>query len=185
MIALTDPTTRAGQLKYEKCRHSSRLRAEWTSCQCPHSTPCCTAKALGSVPALHMSKINSGSAGCRAVVMAGKYLSGPGRRSAVLAGTAGRQRGQMCAAQCRTGSSTAASLGGRTAAAGQQESPGYFSAADRHALANRNLIYRDVKAFLSEVGGDPREARYWLAQFQRANLCQSPAFAVLEYNRAF
>uniref|UniRef100_A0A3B5LQC2 Uncharacterized protein n=1 Tax=Xiphophorus couchianus TaxID=32473 RepID=A0A3B5LQC2_9TELE len=127
-----------------------------------------------------MSKINSGSTGCRAVVMAGKYLSGPGRCSAVLAGTSGRQRGQMCADQRRTGSSTAARMGGRTAAAGQQESPGYFSAADRHALANRNLIYRDVKAFLSEVGGDPREARYWLAQFQRANLSQSPAFAVLE-----
>uniref|UniRef100_A0A087Y953 N-acetylglutamate synthase n=1 Tax=Poecilia formosa TaxID=48698 RepID=A0A087Y953_POEFO len=127
-----------------------------------------------------MSKVNSGSTGCRAVVMAGKYLSGPGRCSAVLAGTSGRQRGQMCATQCRTESSTAARMGGRTAAAGQQESPGYYSAADRHALANRNLIYRDVKAFLSEVGGDPREARYWLTQFQRANLSQSPAFAVLE-----
>uniref|UniRef100_H3D0R6 N-acetylglutamate synthase, mitochondrial n=1 Tax=Tetraodon nigroviridis TaxID=99883 RepID=H3D0R6_TETNG len=45
---------------------------------------------------------------------------------------------------------------------------------------SRNLIYRDVRAFLSEVGGDPREARYWLTQFQSATATQSPAFAVLE-----
>ncbi|KAM4535184.1 N-acetylglutamate synthase, mitochondrial [Fundulus diaphanus] len=127
-----------------------------------------------------MSKVNSGSAGCRAVVMAGKYLTGPGRCSTLIAGTSGQQRGRMRAPQCRTVSSTAARMGGRTAAVGQQETPGYFSAADRHVLANRNLIYRDVKAFLSEVGGDPREARYWLTQFQRATLAQSPAFAVLE-----
>lgn len=50
--------------------------------------------------------------------------------------------------------------------------------------SNRTLIYRDVKAFLSEVGGDPREARYWLTQFQRATSPQAPAFAVLELDHS-
>ncbi|MED6272538.1 hypothetical protein CHARACLAT_031417 [Characodon lateralis] len=127
-----------------------------------------------------MSKVTSGSTGCRAVVMAGKYLSGPGRGSTVIPGNTGQQRGRMCVPQSRTMCSTTARMGGRTAAVGQQESLGYISTADRHTLANRNLIYRDVKAFLSEVGGDPREARYWLTQFQKANLSQSPAFAVVE-----
>lgn len=77
-------------------------------------------------------------------------------------------------------SSDATGSGGKTAAVAQQEPPGYLSAADRLVLANRNLIYRDVKAFLNEVGGDPREARYWLTQFQRATSPQSPAFAVME-----
>lgn len=77
-------------------------------------------------------------------------------------------------------SSDAAGTGGKTAALAQQEHLGYFSTADRHVQANRNLIYRDVKAFLNEVGGDPREARYWLTQFQRATSAQSPAFAVFE-----
>lgn len=77
-------------------------------------------------------------------------------------------------------SSDATGTGGKTAAVAQQEHLGYCSAADRPLLANRNLIYRDVKAFLNEVGGDPREARYWLTQFQRATSPQSPAFAVME-----
>lgn len=62
----------------------------------------------------------------------------------------------------------------------QPDATGSLTAADRHALSNRTLIYRDVKAFLSEIGGDPREARYWLTQFQKANVSQSPAFAVIE-----
>lgn len=65
----------------------------------------------------------------------------------------------------------------------QQDSLGCLSAADRHAPPSRNLIYRDVRAFLNEVGGDPREARYWLTQFQSATATQSPAFAVLEVGR--
>lgn len=51
---------------------------------------------------------------------------------------------------------------------------------DCNVWSNRTLISRDVKAFLNEVGGDPREARYWLTQFQRANVSQAPAFAVLQ-----
>lgn len=51
-------------------------------------------------------------------------------------------------------------------------------------LPNRTLVSRDVKAFLNEVGGDPREARYWLTQFLRASSAQAPAFAVLELDHS-
>ncbi|XP_026179904.1 N-acetylglutamate synthase, mitochondrial [Mastacembelus armatus] len=119
-----------------------------------------------------MVNVNSGSTGCRAVVMAGKYLSNP-----VLSRQ--RQR-RMIGPQRVMMSSHVAGAEGKTAASAQQEHQGFFSTADRQALANRNLIYRDVRAFLSEVGGDPREARYWLTEFQRATAAQSPAFAVLE-----
>jgi len=114
------------------------------------------------------------------MVMAGKYLSSPRLSSAVLKRSSDLQQRRMFAPQRRMLSSGAAGTGAGAAALGQHENLGYFSAADRHALANKNLIYRDVKAFLSEVGGDPREARYWLTQFQRATSAQSPAFAVLE-----
>ena len=82
-------------------------------------------------------------------------------------------------------SGAAAGAGGKKAAAGQQQHEHLVcvSAAERNALAGRSLIYRDVKAFLNEVGGDPREARYWLTQFQRATSAQSHAFAVLEVKR--
>lgn len=129
-----------------------------------------------------MAKVNSGSAGCRAVVMAGKYLSSPSHATAALARSSGQRQRRMFAPQRRLVSSDAVGVAGRTAALAQQENLLHFSAADRHALANRNLIYRDVKAFLNEVGGDPREARYWLTQFQRATSAQSTAFAVLEVN---
>ncbi|KAF7213137.1 N-acetylglutamate synthase, mitochondrial [Nothobranchius furzeri] len=123
--------------------------------------------------ALQMSKGKS-SAGCRAMVMAGRYLSNPS------VPPAGRQQRKVCALLRRAVSSTVPGSVRTTATLGQQERIGYSSAADRHAVASRNLIYRDVKAFLNEVGGDPREARYWLTQFQRATSTKSPAFAVLE-----
>ncbi|KAM7386062.1 hypothetical protein PAMA_008942 [Pampus argenteus] len=123
-----------------------------------------------------MAKVNSGSSGCRAMVMAGKYLSSPS--PPVLTRGSGQQQRRMLGPQHRMVSSSAAGTGGKAAALAQPEHLGYISAADR--LANRNLIYRDVKAFLNEVGGDPREARYWLTQFQRATASQSPAFAVLQ-----
>uniref|UniRef100_UPI0037E952E4 N-acetylglutamate synthase, mitochondrial n=1 Tax=Semicossyphus pulcher TaxID=241346 RepID=UPI0037E952E4 len=125
-----------------------------------------------------MAKVNGSSSGCRAVVMAGKYLSSPS--APALSRSSGQRHRRILGVQRRMMSSDAASTGGKTAALAQQEHPVYVSAADRHALANRNLIYRDVKAFLNEVGGDPREARYWLTQFQRATKVQSPAFAVME-----
>ncbi|KAF7653324.1 hypothetical protein LDENG_00084680 [Lucifuga dentata] len=122
-----------------------------------------------------MAKVNSGSSGCRAVVMAGKYLSNP-----ALGRSSGQQQRRVFKPQRRLVSSDAANSGGKMVALAQQENPGLLSAPDRHMLANRNLIYRDVKAFLNEMGGDPREARYWLTQFQKATSAQTPAFAVLE-----
>lgn len=110
--------------------------------------------------------------------MAGKYLSSP-VTPALSRSSSQRQRG-MLGPQRRVLSSEAAGTGRKNASLTQQEHMGYFSTGDRHVLTNRNLIYRDVKAFLNEVGGDPREARYWLTQFQKATSTQSPAFAVLE-----
>uniref|UniRef100_A0A1A7XTK6 N-acetylglutamate synthase n=1 Tax=Iconisemion striatum TaxID=60296 RepID=A0A1A7XTK6_9TELE len=108
------------------------------------------------------------------MVMAGKYLSNP-------SGTpAARQQRKVWALLRRAVSSTVSG----SATLGQQVKLGYSSAADKHAMANCNLIYRDVKAFLNEVGGDPREARYWLTQFQRATSTKSPAFAVVEVDRS-
>ncbi|XP_053707937.1 N-acetylglutamate synthase, mitochondrial [Synchiropus splendidus] len=129
-----------------------------------------------------MASINGGSSGCRAVVTMGKYLSSPSA-PVLTRGQQNRQKPQqprMFAPQRRAVSSDAAGAKGKSAAWAQPEVPGYFSAADRHVLPVRNLIYRDVKAFLNEVGGNPQEARYWLTQFQNASATQSPAFAVLE-----
>ncbi|XP_037647168.1 LOW QUALITY PROTEIN: N-acetylglutamate synthase, mitochondrial [Sebastes umbrosus] len=125
-----------------------------------------------------MAKVNSGASGCRAMVKAGKYLSAP--CPPALTRSSGHGQRKMFCQQRRMMSADAAGTRGKPAALAQQEQLGYFSAADRHVLANPTLIYRDVKAFLNEVGGNPREARYWLTQFQRATSAQSTAFAVLE-----
>lgn len=102
------------------------------------------------------------------MAMAGKYLSSTGP---VLPRDCGpRQRDRPGAQRRQLSSDSAGSRG--------KEQLGLFSATDRHLPTN--LIYRDVKAFLSDVGGDPREVRYWLTQFQRTSSCQFPAFAVLE-----
>lgn len=127
-----------------------------------------------------MAKVNYSSSGCRAVVLAGKYFSSPAGPALARGGPGQRQHRGMLGRQRRGLSSEAAGAGGKNAPAAQQEPLGCLSASDRHMLSNRSLIYRDVRAFLSEVGGDPREARYWLTQFQRATATQSPAFAVLE-----
>ncbi|XP_055008672.1 N-acetylglutamate synthase, mitochondrial isoform X2 [Boleophthalmus pectinirostris] len=123
-----------------------------------------------------MAKVSSGSSSCRVMVIAGKYLSSPGPLA--LTRTSGSRQRDLSGAQRRRASSDTA--GSKKTTASGHEPLGLFSATDRHLPAKRNLIYRDVKAFLSEVGGDPREARYWLTQFQRASSSQSPAFAVLE-----
>lgn len=73
---------------------------------------------------------------------------------------------------------SAAGHGSKTSLWSQQEPHNHSSLSERSAWSNRTLIYRDVKAFLHEIGGDPREARYWLTHFQRA--ASTPAFAVLE-----
>ncbi|XP_005751040.1 N-acetylglutamate synthase, mitochondrial [Pundamilia nyererei] len=129
-----------------------------------------------------MSKVNRGSHGCRAMVIARKYLSGPS--SPVLTRSSSQRQRKMLSRQHRMASCNAAGTEGNPAALAQQEHLGYFSTGGRHAKTNLNLIYRDVKAFLSEVGGDPREARYWLTQFQKATSAHSPAFAVLEVDRS-
>lgn len=112
------------------------------------------------------------------MVMAGKYLSSPAapvqNQRPVL-----RQRRVFCPHH-RLVTTDGAGTGGKAGASAQQEHPGYWTSADRHMLTNRSWIYRDVKAFLNEVGGDPREARYWLTQFQKASSTQAAAFAVLE-----
>lgn len=127
-----------------------------------------------------MAKVNYSSSGCRAVVMAGKFFSSPAGPALARGGPGQRQHRGMLSRQRRGLSSEAAGAGGKNAPAAEQQPLGCLSASDRHMLSNRNLIYRDVRAFLSEVGGDPREARYWLTQFQKATATQSPAFAVLE-----
>lgn len=131
----------------------------------------------------NMAKLNSGSSGCRAVVLAGKYLSSPSPL-ALTRSSSQRQRRMFGPRRCMMSSDVSGGKAGKPAQQQQQQdSLGCLSAADRHAPANRNLIYRDVRAFLNEVGGDPREARYWLTQFQSATATQSPAFAVLEVRR--
>lgn len=125
-----------------------------------------------------MAKVNSGSPGCRAVAMAQKYLSTPS--APVLPRSSAQRQRRVLGPQRRMATSDAAGTGGKTAAWAQPELPAAHAKADRHGLPNRSLIYRDVKAFLNEVGGDPREARYWLTHFQRTSSAQSPAFAVLE-----
>ncbi|XP_057673644.1 N-acetylglutamate synthase, mitochondrial [Corythoichthys intestinalis] len=109
-----------------------------------------------------MANVNSGNSGCRAVVMAGKYLS----KTSPLGMTKGLQPRKISSSR-RASSSHASGVAEKPVAH-------HFSAS-----AKTNLIYRDVKAFLSQVGGDPREARYWLGQFQRAASAKSP-FAVIE-----
>ncbi|XP_068193998.1 N-acetylglutamate synthase, mitochondrial [Antennarius striatus] len=119
-----------------------------------------------------MSKVHSNSPGCRVVVMAGKLLSNP----VTLSRSAGHLQRRMFAPQARSVSTDRACSAGKPGALAQQE----HLCSDRYAMANRNLISTDVKAFLGEVGGDPRETRYWLTQFQRASQTQAPAFAVVE-----
>lgn len=114
------------------------------------------------------------------MVIARKYLSN--LPPSVLTRTSSLPQRKMFSQQHRVVSGNGAGTEGKPAALAQQEHRGYVSAVGRHVKTNRNLIYRDVKAFLNEVGGDPREARYWLTQFQRATSAHSPAFAVLEVN---
>ncbi|XP_051573537.1 N-acetylglutamate synthase, mitochondrial [Myxocyprinus asiaticus] len=122
-----------------------------------------------------MAQVNSGSSSCRAMVMAGQFWTKP---SALRQQQSGHHQRRLSALNQRMRSASSAGHGRKTPAWTQQEVPNYTSPIDRNAWSNRTLIYRDVKAFLKEIGGDPREARYWLTHFQRAGL--SPAFAVLE-----
>ncbi|XP_685919.3 N-acetylglutamate synthase, mitochondrial isoform X1 [Danio rerio] len=122
-----------------------------------------------------MAKVNSGSSGCRAMVMAGQFWTKPFALSSQRSGPHRRSAAEV---NRRMSSSRTAGHGSKTPLWSQQESYNHSSLGERSAWSNRTLIYRDVKAFLREIGGDPREARYWLTHFQRAG--STPAFAVLE-----
>lgn len=123
--------------------------------------------------------MNGSSSGLRVVVLAGRYWSKPASPPGLSTQGPDPPQRKVFRSLRRSVSSNAADNGSRPAA-WPQEDP----TRDRHVLPNRPLIYRDVKAFLSEVGGDPREARYWLTQFQRATSPPTPAFAVLELDHS-
>ncbi|XP_056263658.1 N-acetylglutamate synthase, mitochondrial [Pseudoliparis swirei] len=169
-------------MQFENCRRSSPLRAPaartrpWENSYGSPKLQHSARKGTQSSSASNMAKVTGSASGCRAMVKVGRYLS-----CSSLARCAGGQRQrETFGPQRRTMSADAAGTEGKSAALAQQEQLGCLPAADRHMPTNRNLIYRDVKAFLNEVGGNPREARYWLNQFQRATSAQSTAFAVLE-----
>lgn len=122
-----------------------------------------------------MAQVRSRQSGFRALLTAGEQLLwGP-----AFTRSSRKVQRHVFDPQRGIGHSEAGSVAARAAALAQkhqEEEQRLFS--DRQP--NMNLIYRDVKAFLRELGGNPREARYWLTQFQRASAAKSPAFAVLE-----
>ncbi|XP_035254037.1 N-acetylglutamate synthase, mitochondrial [Anguilla anguilla] len=125
-----------------------------------------------------MAKVNTGTSSRRAMIIAGRFLSKPSVQI---------HKSRRIFPELQRDISSRGDAGHRSkmpACLGQPDAPGSLTAADRHALSNRTLIYRDVKAFLSEIVGDTREARYWLTQFQKANVWQSPAFAVIEVDQS-
>lgn len=109
--------------------------------------------------------------------MAGQLLAKP---SPLSQQNSNRQQRFLKLQRRMMATTSAAGRGNKIPALVQQELPTSLTLSDRHGVSNRSLIYRDVKAFLNEIDGDAREARYWLTQFQKASLSQAPAFAVLE-----
>ncbi|XP_072031284.1 N-acetylglutamate synthase, mitochondrial-like [Amphiura filiformis] len=49
--------------------------------------------------------------------------------------------------------------------------------------ASQGFINQDLRRFLEEVGTDPKEARYWLKQFQRLGSAPSNTFAVVQVHQ--
>lgn len=125
-----------------------------------------------------MAKVHGGASGCRAIVMAGQFLSKPAPPLAQPQQNTGQRK--LAKIQRRMLSVTPAVQVNKTPVQNQLDAASFIPLSDRGVWSNRQLVYRDVKAFLNEVGGDPREARYWLTQFQRSHVCKAPAFAVLE-----
>ncbi|XP_053469028.1 N-acetylglutamate synthase, mitochondrial [Ictalurus furcatus] len=125
-----------------------------------------------------MAKVNGGASGCRAIVMAGQFLSKPAPPLVQPQQNTGQRK--LAKIQRRMLSVSSAVSANKTPVQTQLDAAGFIPLSERGVWSNRTLVYRDVKAFLNEVGGDPREARYWLTQFQRASVCKAPAFAVLE-----
>ncbi|XP_066554853.1 N-acetylglutamate synthase, mitochondrial isoform X1 [Amia ocellicauda] len=125
-----------------------------------------------------MAKLHAGSSSCRAVALAGHLLSKPATPAHK------HHNRHLRKLQRHTGSVSAGGFGSNSPALAQLDYPRATPLPELPAPASRSLIYRDVKAFLSEIGGDPREARYWLTHFQKSSLTQSPAFAVLEVDES-
>ncbi|OCT60043.1 hypothetical protein XELAEV_18046062mg [Xenopus laevis] len=55
-----------------------------------------------------------------------------------------------------------------------------FYEAGGASMVDRSLVQRDIRLFLKECGGTPREARHWLAQFQELHSNYKKAFALIE-----
>ncbi|RXN00238.1 N-acetylglutamate synthase, mitochondrial [Acipenser ruthenus] len=119
-----------------------------------------------------MANVNPGSTSSRAVAMASHLLSKPTVRTqqAHLGRSVLKLRRQMSALAAGGYS------GNISLALPEEDKP----SAGRALASSRSLMHRDVKVFLNELGGDPREARYWLTHFQKCSASQSPAFAVME-----
>ncbi|XP_041029740.1 N-acetylglutamate synthase, mitochondrial isoform X2 [Carcharodon carcharias] len=118
-----------------------------------------------------MATASSASAGTRAVAKAGQFLS---------------SKHVLSAASCapvpglRRLSAVKASGHNRSRSTPMPEADRSVPLVSHHR-ATRSLVYRDVKMFLNEIGADPREARYWLTQFQNASTSGSnKLFAVVE-----
>ncbi|KAK2916074.1 hypothetical protein Q8A67_000448 [Cirrhinus molitorella] len=109
------------------------------------------------------------------MVTAGQFWT---RSPALSQQRSGHHQRRLASVNQHMRASSAVGHGSKSLARSQQELPNYVSLSVRNICSNRTLIYRDVKAFLNEVGKDPLEARYWLTHFQRAG--SSPVFAVLE-----
>lgn len=110
--------------------------------------------------------------------MAGQFLSKPAPPLVQPQQNTGQRK--LAKIQRRMLSVSSAVSANKTPVQTQLDAANFIPLSERGVWSNRTMVYRDVKAFLNEVGGDPREARYWLTQFQRASVCKAPAFAVLE-----
>ncbi|XP_067869427.1 N-acetylglutamate synthase, mitochondrial isoform X2 [Heterodontus francisci] len=120
-----------------------------------------------------MATASSASAGTRAVAKAGQFLS---------------SKHVLGASSCapvpglRQLSTVKASGHNNSRNSATQEADRSVPLVNHHR-ATRSLVYRDVKLFLNEIGADPREARYWLTQFQNASTGSSSnnkLFAMVE-----
>lgn len=109
-----------------------------------------------------MASATSASAGSRAVATAGRFLSS--------------KRAAPCSPGLRRLSAVQAGRRCKLPGAPLQDVDRSAPLVAHHQIA-RSLVYKDVRMFLNEIGADPREARYWLTQFQNAS---TRLFAVVE-----
>lgn len=177
-----DPPPTRGVKPERSADAAARWQTLWTAPSRESRFPVGTPRYRGAHRPLSMSTVNCGR---RAAALAGRYWSEPASPPALISTTTPiitAPPRRMFRSPRRSVSSSAADKGSQPAAWArlQEDTANAPTAKERHVRSNRTLIYRDVKAFLNEVGGDTREARYWLTQFQRATSPQAPAFAVLE-----